>query len=59
MNDLFLLEHLMSWPHGTVLPSIHPSIFYNRLNQFRVVGELEPIPAVTGQKARYTVDGLH
>jgi len=33
---------------------IHPSIFYTRLIQFRI--GLEPIPAVIGREAGYTLD---
>ena len=35
---------------------VHPSIFYTRLIQFRAAGGLEPIPAVIGREARYTLD---
>jgi len=38
-------------------PSIHPSIFYTRLiSVSRVARGLEPIPAVIGRKAGYTLD---
>ena len=38
-----------------VHPSIHPS-FYTRLIQFRVLGGLEPIPAVIRREAGFTLD---
>ena len=38
--------------------SIHPSIFYTRLIQFRIVGGLEPNPTVIWGEAGYTLDSV-
>ena len=43
-------------PLPFVVLFIHPSIFYTCFIQLRVVGGLEPIPAVTGWEAGYTLD---
>jgi len=46
---------LKSGSHSTYFP-IHPSVFCARLIQLRAAMGLEPIPAVIGREAGYTLD---
>ena len=51
--------HLHTNMLNIIITSIHPSIFYTRLIRRSGRGGLEPIPAVMGRKAGYTLDGYY